>query len=112
MIVFITGNQGTGKSEKAISILKDSKYLILNEEQLKSPYAYSQLTKETEWIVLDEASHLDLIKALITSKKLRVYKKGKSLEIIKTPNIIIVSQIISSKNFRLRSESFMQYYTS
>ena len=100
MIIFITGNRSTGKTTKALEIIGDSSYVQLEEHSLCSEFAFQHITKDTQYILIDEVVKKENIKRLVYAEVLVIDKPMEYFKLLKKPNLIIVSQKIKPKDFK------------
>jgi predicted kinase len=102
-VIIILGDHARGKSQLARKISANKRTVYVSDFMLKSGFAFSDITKDTEVILIDELSfkYLNEFMLLITSETIVIEKKGLNpVEIIR-PKIIAVSNSLSVKDFSI-----------
>lgn len=94
-VTIIEGPQGSGKSRLATTMV-DYPCVVLHAYQLGSELGLSSVTKDTKTVIVEEFipddKNMEEVKKLVSSDKLAINKRGKSVELIDTPNFIFVCQ--------------------
>ncbi len=104
-VTIITGNQSTGKTQKAKELTASKKTVWLDSLNLDNNFLYQSVTTETEVIVMDGLTgkkNLAEITLLITTPFLMINKRGQMSTEIERPEIIIVSNDFKKDDFRER----------
>ncbi|WP_020531428.1 hypothetical protein [Flexithrix dorotheae] len=99
MITLITGKRSSGKTRKAKELTKEKETVWLSEDLLISPFSYYMINSKTEFIVIDDLKNKEAVLMLLSSEKIRIERRGKDAELIKTPNIIIISETLDENDF-------------
>lgn len=102
-VIIILGEHCRGKSQLARKLSANKRTVYISDFMLKSGFAFSDITKDTELIVIDELNYkyLNEFMLLITSETIVVEKKGFNPVEILRPKIIAVSNSLSVKDFSI-----------
>ena len=94
MVTVIYGAPETGKSTKAREVTKGKKAVWFHEKGLTGPFAFSQVEKDTEFLVIEEAENIDLCKSIAALDEIVIEKQCKIPFGMKRPHLIIVTTSI------------------
>lgn len=98
MITLITGDPSSGRSTIAIEITRGKKSVWLHEGSLGSCFCFNVVHSDTEFIVIDEVNDIDAAYVFI-NEELEIQRPSKKTEIIKMPDVILISRNLSSEDF-------------
>lgn len=98
-VTIILGPQESGKTTKARELIGERKYTALSKSDLKSPFSWPGVYKDTEVILIDEFEKCERIKNLITSETITVHKQAEWPFEMTRPEVILVSGLYQEADF-------------
>ena len=91
-IIVICGKPETGKTNIAKQITKGKKAVWVPYFEIKSPFAFSSVSTETEVIVFDGLTdkNREQVRNIISSEKISIQKKGVKEKEVIAPDMIFI----------------------
>jgi len=98
-ITLITGSQETFKTTMARSLTDGAKPYCVYADRLSSTFPLQGLDESYGYLVIDDVVDPKSLKGIIDVERLKIDHQGRWPTEIKRPNLIIISQSLTPKDF-------------